>query len=285
MNNKTIIYIANNAESLTRVLLPFSSTSTVEAEYGDTTVRGTWDTLAHHGQNASNPCPCTVTNQEKAPEAIGVSHSDLDTLGGVMAVLGIKPETPEFWETAAFVDLNGAHKLEQCPSLTPKIREQLQAFWAWSESNRLFPPRDGTALDVTEFFETAFDIITRLLNDDTELLQAGREWAAAKKRLDAESIIQERSSGVIVREHSTFVNHLYRESGIAVVALNSTHGSVTVSLADPIPGVSCREVVQSLWGPEAGGHDGIAGSPRGRVMTNIDLKNAADAVELALNNA
>jgi hypothetical protein len=278
------IIIANNAKALETAINNFDVNSTVEAEYGDDTVRGTQDTLAHHGKNSGNPCPCLASNDlKKYVDAIGVSHFDLDTLGGVMALLGIKPETPEFWETAAFVDINGAHKLGQCLSLTPRIREQLQAFWAWSEENRLFAPRDGSALDVTEFFETATGIIVSILVEDDEcLLDAGRIWAANKERLDAESIIQERSSGVIVREHTEFTNHLYRKSGIAVVALNSTHNSVTVSLADPIPGVSCREIVQSLWGLEAGGHDGIAGSPRGTVMTNSDLKDAADAVEAAI---
>lgn len=57
--------------------------------------------------------------------------------------------------------------------------------------------------------------------------------------------------------------------------------SVTISLEKPIRGISCREIVQELWGSEAGGHDGIAGSPRGKSMTEKDLINAAEA----LNNA
>jgi hypothetical protein len=61
---------------------------------------------------------------------------------------------------------------------------------------------------------------------------------------------------------------------MAVVTFNTKFKSVTVSIADPQPGFSCREFVQKLWGPEAGGHDGIAGSPRGREMTLDDAKTA-----------
>jgi hypothetical protein len=69
------------------------------------------------------------------------------------------------------------------------------------------------------------------------------------------------------------------EVGRVVICHNLALGSITVSLADPIPGFSCRDVVQDLWWPEAGGHDGIAGSPRGREMTRDDLSAAIAHVE------
>ena len=61
-------------------------------------------------------------------------------------------------------------------------------------------------------------------------------------------------------------------------------GSVTVSLADPIEGVVCRDIVQSLWGMEAGGHAGIAGSPRGQEMSTADLDACVEAVVAALRD-
>lgn len=126
------------------------------------------------------------------------------------------------------------------------------------------------------------------------------------------------SSAVILRRSAQFVNHLYtgpwvvvycdgcgspstvhssveccgsrggtpgnttREVAGGVVALNTDTGAVTISLESPVPGVSCRAIVQSLWGPDAGGHDGIAGSPRGQVMTWADAVQAADALARAL---
>lgn len=73
------IFIANNVEALEAV----NPTHTVEAEFGDSVVEGSSVTLAHHGKRAEN-LP-TVENT-----TIGISHFDLDTLGGVMRCLGVK---------------------------------------------------------------------------------------------------------------------------------------------------------------------------------------------------
>ena len=35
--------------------------------------------------------------------------------------------------------------------------------------------------------------------------------------------------------------------------------------------ISARAFVQSLWGPDAGGHDGIAGSPRGWKLSEEEI--------------
>lgn len=294
------IIIANNPEALSSV----APTHSIEAEFGDVVVEGSVLTLAHHGPRSGNPAPCEhcatkaelVTDDSDAV----VSHFDLDTLGGVLAIMGIKGnENDVFWRIAAYVDTHGIHKLQDWPYFEGMRRLEywdddesfdydrvadaqadldfylpyLNAFWAWSESNRLFAPRDGAAQDCTAFFMNAVAAITAILAEDPELapapyLAAGEAWAAAKDRLEADSFVTVRS-GVILRESPQFVNHLYCHSGKsykAVVAFNPEKLTVTVSLADPLPGVSCREIVQALWGPEAGGHDGIAGGPR-----NIEL--------------
>ena len=60
-------------------------------------------------------------------------------------------------------------------------------------------------------------------------------------------------------------------------------GSITISLAEPITGVSCRAIVQIAFPDKnekgeflAGGHDGIAGSPRGKVLS------AENALEVSI---
>jgi hypothetical protein len=72
---------------------------------------------------------------------------------------------------------------------------------------------------------------------------------------------------------------------VAVVAHNKHVGTITVSLESPIPGVSCRDVVQKLWGELAGGHAGIAGSPRGQVMDEFDVDTAVLQLEAAIIRA
>lgn len=284
----TKIIISNNAENLGKALEVSERTATVEAEYGETVVRGSLETLAHHTKGWQNePCPCLAENRKKQEwpiEIIGVSHFDLDTLGGVMALMGKKPNNPIFWEKAAFIDINGIHKANF--SDNPELERLFNAFWAWSENNRLFAPRDGSVLDCTEFFETAVEILNRIFVLDTELLEAGKEWASEKERLNEDSYVRI-NDNVILRRSENFVNHLYKTptgsafncTALAVVAFNEKFKSVTISLSDPVKGISCKEVAQELWGGKAGGHPGIAGSPRGQEMNFEDAEKAC--VEMA----
>jgi hypothetical protein len=218
------------------------------------------------------------------PEVIGLSHVDLDALGGVMALMGIKPEAPDFWEAAAYVDLNGPHKLWQIDP-AQEVMDQLNAYWAFSQDHRVFPNRDGLATDVTAKVEEHVDALLRILQNDSKLIDAGRRWAEAQESLEADSFRQE-SLGVILRSAPAFVNHLYNHGdchGVAVVAYNEKYKSCTVSFADPIPGISCRELVQGLWGELAGGHDTIAGSPRGQEMTFADAQKLFERVCTAIS--
>ena len=54
-------------------------------------------------------------------------------------------------------------------------------------------------------------------------------------------------------------------------------------MADGGKRVSAKELVQELWGNEAGGHTGIAGSPRGQEMTEKDMKQLAKVVNERYN--
>ena len=119
------IIMCSNAAGLQEALRGFNS-ATVEAEYGDTCVPGSVVTLAHHGPRRSKPSPCIGDNMPNGylceggrycahgsdsahwvdVEVVGVSHFDLDTLGGVLRVLGRKPNDPNFWAAAAAVPTN-----------------------------------------------------------------------------------------------------------------------------------------------------------------------------------
>jgi hypothetical protein len=256
----TYICIANNAAQLEAQRPDY----TVEAEFGDEVVEGLRYTLAHHGPRAANPCPCLEDNHTShVPGIIGISHVDLDTLGGILAILGIKPEDPDFWAAAAQVDIRGVHHLSEITT-DERVVEALNAYWAFSETHRVFAPRDGRVLDVTAEINEHAEALAAILGGDEALTGAGRWWAATKEELAKDSFV-EVVGGVVLRKSESFVNHLY-DGNQAVVAYNTTSMAITVSLADPIPGISCRALVQKLWGPEAGGHDGIAGSPRGREM-------------------
>lgn len=284
-----IILLSNDPQKLAEALAAHARTATVEAEYGDVTVQGSIATLAHHGKNAGNRCPCNYENTDFATlaiEAIGISHVDLDTLGGVAAILGHKYEAPSFWALAEKVDLQGAHKLGTFGA-SPADLERLYAYWAWNESHKVFPPRDGSALDVTAQVSLAIGIIKAILAGNGELREAGREFRDAEAALNASSLISEHESGarrVFLRSAEAFTNHLYvSPEGIvadAVVGYNAKFKSVTISFSDG-QGDACA-FVQSLWGPLAGGHKGIAGSPRGQELTRADAAEAASKLVILL---
>ena len=312
------IFISSSAENLRNKLAEFVSTATVEAEYGDNIVTGSVLTLAHHGERSARPCPCSLPNfPELGIEAVGISHVDLDTIGGILSILGIKPEpfdwVRDFWKVAAGVDVAGVHKISKINNgyHATRVLGTLNAWFAFSESNRVFAPRDGSVeeLDLTPFVETILHLLygefveeedgsgrftlevidengdvdwlrgeLRDFPEKAKLVEAGRIWAAAKETLEKESWVDSlrlSHGDVTFREAECFVNHLYADKDIAiVVGYNTKNGTVTISIADPHPGFNCREIVQGLWGAEAGGHAGIAGSPRGQVMTYADAGRA-----------
>jgi hypothetical protein len=296
MLNATVI-IAPSASLASTVAAHVS----VEAEYGSVVARGSEYTAAHHqptGEFAgthvggSQPAPCNNPTIPYLPGAtVLVSHFDLDTLGGVLRVAGeddyFAPEFDGFWKLAEFVDVSGPHKLALSGADEADIR-RLQAFWAWGQANRASFARDAVT-NLTEYFSQAADALREILEDNAEYLAAGEAMVAREAALNADSFMGT-AEGIITRTSDSFVNHLYTAPGETtpakvIVAMNTKFGSITISLADPIPGVNCRDIVQGLWGPEAGGHAGIAGSPRERRMTEGEFADAVAAVLVAVKAA
>jgi hypothetical protein len=279
----------------------------VEAEYGSVVVEGSEYTAAHHQPSGpyagdhivagGRPAPCNDTDIPWLSAREGVvlvSHLDLDTVGGVLRAYGhtafvFNPEWAKgFWQLAAFVDTNGPHK-RHLAGASEEDLARLDAWWAWMGANVPRLPREGVT-DVTDLVaEACYEALCNILTGAAHVMDAGQQFREAGDALNAQSFVEHRPSGVLVRRSPTqrdFVNHLYTSpEGVvarAVVALNPEGGSVTVSLESPIAGVSCRAIVQGLWGPLAGGHDGIAGSPRGQVMTEADVAAVVTALEEAL---
>ncbi len=278
--NSSIRFLLSSSSSNLQFVMDKAPSATVEAEYGEVCVTGSLLTMAHHGPRAGQPAPCSYENGcADGVEVVGISHVDLDTLGGCAAVISRKPEAPSFWALAEFVDLNGAHKLGVSGANDEDLR-RLHAFWAWSEAHRVYAARDGSVTEVTDQVIAGISVIEGILAGDEALLAKGDEHKANGEVLNAESFVEMRN-GVIVRVSPSFTNHLYvapdGEVAKAVVALNPKTGSITVSFADAPKGKTARQIVQALWGGLAGGHDGIAGSPRDRRMGVDDLRRAFSA--------
>jgi len=321
----TPVVLSNNLSMLREEISKYVDTVTVEAESGKVCVEGSRATLAHHGPRSGRRCPCLhgnseleVLRRENRIDVVGISHVDLDTVGGVMSVFGIKPEDTdfarEFWYVAGMVDTEGPHHIESFLYKTRNstmLRKAFHAYWAFSQSEkgRIFPLRSGQPIDVREEIQDHFDVINSLLQKENlwaehrdfefeypeswskmssmKLIQEGEVWAKAQADLDRESFKDDMGS-VVLRVSDKFVNHMYDsyesyDPYEGVVNFNPKEKKITISLGNPIGGVSCIEVAQKAWGEGAGGHDGIAGSPRGQEMTFEQAENIAEEFNLAIS--
>lgn len=290
-----LVILAPNLE-LAKIAAPLAQL-TVEAEYGSVVIEGSRYTAAHHQAmpspfaathvGGSRPAPCNDPNIPVCRSAL-VSHLDLDTIGGVLRGQGHEElfDSPnEFWRVAEFVDVNGPHKLHLAKT-TVHHAEMIDAWWAWSRANLPRPAMDRLS-DVTDEISRARVALVRIVSRAPELIEAGMVFRAKEVELNR-STYRGTTGHLIVRETRDVresANHLYAtpsgDVAAGIVTRNLATGAVTVSISDPIVGVSCREFVQSLWGPEAGGHDGIAGGPRGlQISTEAfhDVVKAFDAL-------
>lgn len=280
---------------------------TVEAEYGNHVVEGEVYTAAHHQPIGSpyagdhvveggRPAPCNDKNIPALdPSAgewrVGISHLDLDTVGGVLRAI---PEFADlfsdknngFWNLAGFLDVNGAHKMNMSNAAEEDVN-RLYGWWAYFKTLTRLP--FNTLNDTTDVVLGCGQVVRELLAGNEERIEAGRVFRAAEDALNAASFVGWHGP-VLARKSPTqedFVNHLYEQGGTvarAVVAWNFEMGTVTVSMESPEPGVSCRDIVQGLWGTLAGGHAGIAGSPRGQRMSEEQFMDCVAATQAALGS-
>ena len=260
--------------------------ATVEAEYGDTVIEGTHVTLAHHcGPYANHPAPCCREDIEKAPEGstILVSHIDLDTVGGCLALMGLKAElcTKEFWDGAGYIDTSGPHRLGELDTL---VRRQLQACYAWEADNTVVvSPIKVT--DVTEHILKYGKAIEAIGNRDVHLLSRGDARVAAEQRALEKRLIEEcprvrvyASTAADGFTPAGYYSPKYEQIIPATVTFNTETKAITIAFEDGGKKTSARDLVTNIWGPDAGGHPGIAGSPRGQEMSLHDLLRAVTAV-------
>ena len=280
-----------NLEKFTVTLVPREEQAaglrpdyTVEAEYGDSCVEGKILTLAHHGSRSHNPAPCNWEVEPGDGGSILISHIDLDTVGGILAITGDKIDDPEFWKGAEHIDVYGPHHIHD---LSPEVRDQLNAVEAWSESRengRFENPADVKAI-IMEYAGFLEKVLRRDHPEHLQVLENGREWErAATQEIEQRCVFE---NGMVrgFRTDGPFCAAAYysparREIIPCTVSFHEKFKSVTVAFADggreKGGALSAKEIVQELWGPLAGGRDGIAGSPRGREMTPDDFYRCID---------
>lgn len=251
--------------------------ATVEAEYGDEYLEGTMVTLAHHGPRANNPAPCNTSDVPKLPPfaTVVVSHIDLDTLGGIYALQGRKPEDDRFWEAAEMIDVKGVHHIHE---LDKDIQDKLNAYYAYNYNHA--GERYSETADVTKQVEDAYGVINDILDIDAPehdmLIADGKEWAQAREAAVEAQLIYEDKNMRVFDSNGVFCAASYyspKQDALipATVTYNEKTKTITLGFEDGGKQYNAMEIVRSVWGPEAGGREGIAGSPRGVEMTKDDL--------------
>jgi len=263
--------------------------ATVEAEYGDDCVEGKLVTLAHHGPRSMNPAPCNTQNVPvlNDGDVVLVSHLDLDTLGGLLALEGIKPDSPEFWKYAEFIDVNGPQHMYEVPQ---NVQDMLNAFYAWSETQGRVRYTELT--DVTDKVNAANATISLICDSrdpqQKQMIQAGKDWVENATKAVEACLYQEDdlvrafiSDGVFCA--GSYYSPTMEKPIPATVTFNKKTQAITVAFFDAErDGLNACEIVQKLWGPLAGSRAGIAGSPRGQEMTMGDFYAAVSATKTAV---
>lgn len=251
--------------------------ATVEAEYGDECLEGTMVTLAHHGPRSNNPAQCNTPDVPELPPfaTVVVSHIDLDTLGGIYALQGRKPEDYRFWEAAEMVDVKGAHHIHE---LDKDIQDKLNAYYAYNDGQ----PRQRytEAIDVTKQIDDTYNVVNAIVDindpEHDKLITAGKEWAQTREKEVEDQLVYENKDVRVFDTNGIFCAASYfspNQNTIcpATVTYNEKFKSITLAFEDGGKQLNAKEIVQELWGPEAGGREGIAGSPRNVEMTKNDL--------------
>lgn len=251
--------------------------ATVEAEYGDECLEGTIVTLAHHGPRSGNPAPCNTSDVPKLPPfaTVVVSHIDLDTLGGIYALQGRKPEDDRFWEAAEMIDVKGVHHIHE---LDKDIQDKLNAYYAYNDGQ----PRQRytEAIDVTKQIDDTYNVVNAIVDindpEHDKLITAGKEWAQTREKEVEDQLVYENKDVRVFDTNGIFCAASYfspNQNTIcpATVTYNEKFKSITLAFEDGGKQLNAKEIVQELWGPEAGGREGIAGSPRNVEMTKNDL--------------
>ena len=199
-------------------------------------------------------------------------------MGGIAALLGRKKEDPEFWKAAEHLDLSGFHHLHEVPE---QAREQYLAFESWAESHK---GRYKEITDVTETVLEHLDVLDRAIDREPALIQEGIRWnEEMKEKIERCLVYEDQYIRLFNSPEGTFCNASYYSPNLeriipAIVSFNGVREAVTLSFEDKSSELHANEIVRELWGPEAGGHAGIAGSPRGSQMTFEDAKALAKIV-------
>lgn len=136
------------------------------------------------------------------------------------------------------------------------------------------------AIDVTKQIDDTYNVVNAIVDindpEHDKLITAGKEWAQTREKEVEDQLVYENKDVRVFDTNGIFCAASYfspNQNTIcpATVTYNEKFKSITLAFEDGGKQLNAKEIVQELWGPEAGGREGIAGSPRNVKMTKNDL--------------
>lgn len=241
MSNNLKVILCASYEDAVNYAKEHNVKATVEAEYGAECMTGSVITMAHHGTRSSNPAPCNWSDVPVLTDGeILVSHLDLDSMGGIMALMGTKPDNPEFWKAAEFIDLNGP-KPKNMNQLSQDIQDKLNAFYNYTDKAVPDLRRSSGAVDITNLVLDTADAISDIVNEDrprhNEMIEAGIKWKQDIYDKVEKCIYLDSPNVRVFSTKNLFCNVNYESSVFnrvspAIVSYNSTRKDITLSFYD-----------------------------------------------------
>lgn len=348
------VLLCQNAKNAEELIAKGGITATVEFAFGDR-VYGD-PAYDHHGSRSDNPSPCNDPSIQPVDHGtFAVNHIDADCLGGLMALMGRKPDDPEFWAGVEYIDNHGPQHITEMPEA---FQDRMNAFYAWNYRDGLEHPQEilngrTATVDITPKVERAADAFEVILGERTiyrteeaylqsiagkpgdhevmfedgatmkitggpdryydqdgrgaaeslhtqmiahggilseaeRMVEEGRRWHADVEKATQSKLIYETDNVRVfstdrVNCSSAYYSPTQDKVIPATLVYNERFNSITLAFYDGGRDhggqYSAQEIMQSMFGPMAGGHDGIAGSPRGEVMAYEDLARAADIMD------
>ena len=256
--------------------------ATVECEYGNTVVEGAV-TLAHHVEGWNTAPSLQSSNvllesrvKRLEDDYIMISHIDLDTVCGIMAITEDYDIAEDIKKGINHVDCNGQHHLFD-EEVSEDARKYILAYIGYTLSNRAPFGEE----DVTEY------VIKLIQNFNTEAnYETGKSFVEGR-RAEAEASLSAAIGKVALIDQAADskafgLNSEYILEGVEydyVIVFNRKFGSITVSSRLGNAGdKNMSDIMKAVFGEMAGGHRGIAGTPRGSVYTLADASNLLDVM-------
>lgn len=264
----------------------------IEAEYGSETITGKKYTSAHHGVNCNNPAPCMDKNIPYMQDGIVVvSHIDLDMIIGCMRVFGLLSEDENdklnvICNAIEYIDVHGPHHINKYPQQT---KDFFNAYWAWNES-RGRQEKITETTNVTQKVLQAIEVIQKIVleldcradnNNGIDYIKLGRDWAKNVQEATENCLYEETTLYRVFLTDRVFCGASYwspkqKQVVPSIVSYNEKYKAITLSFADSGEKYNAISIMQKLFGDQAGGKPGIAGTPRGQ---EYEFKNTQIVLE------